>query len=172
MTRLIPLCCLLLGHGFTGSLLAQTTDEAAPPPLYDVELVIFKNRQVPKSREFALPVSSPNKDDNAIELAKPASFADVESQGYQFLPGESLRLIDQVERLIESPRYELLMHVGWRQPGLEREAALPLWIRAGRIYGPEYTSIDMRIPLLESRRAATRGGSADDQPHTGRFIVI
>ena len=158
MTRIILLYLVLLGHGISGTVNAQSTETAAPPPLYDVELVIFKNRQVPKSREFALPVSSPGRDDDAIELASPAGFADAEAQGYQFLPGESLRLIDQVERLIESPRYELLMHVGWRQPGLERDAALPLWIRAGRVFGPEYTSIDERIPPPESRQDEVTDG--------------
>ena len=163
MTRLIPLCFFLLGSCPAGVALAQAADDTEPPPLYDVELVIFKNLQGPKSREFALPVSSPGKVEGAIELASPASFADLEAEGYEFLPGEKLRLIEQVERLIESPRYELLMHVGWRQPGLDREAARPLWIRAGRIFGPEYTSIDDRVPLPGSRQQDTQDKPADSQ---------
>ena len=123
MTRLIPLCLLLFAQGLTGVALAQATDEAEPPPLYDVEIVIFKNRQVPKSREYALPVSSPGRAENAIELGSATGFAEVAEQGYRLLPMEELRLTDQVERLVESPRYDLLLHAGWRQPGLEREAA-------------------------------------------------
>ncbi len=161
MTRLIPLCFLLLAQGFAGAALAQGADEAEPPPLYDVEIVIFKNRQVPKSREFALPVSSPGKDEDAIDLASPTSLARAEAQGYRLLPTAELRLVDQVERLLESPRYDLLAHIGWRQPGLAREAALPLWIRGGRIFGPEYTSIDDRIPLLEARQRGTTGEPAE-----------
>lgn len=161
MTRLIPLCILLLAQGYTAAAIAQDADEAEPPPLYDVEIVIFKNRQVPKSREFALPVSSPGKDEDAIDLASPTSLARAEAQGYQLLPAAELRLVDQVERLVESPRYDLLAHIGWRQPGLPREAALPLWIRGGRIFGPEYTSIDDRIPLLEARQRETAGEPAE-----------
>ncbi len=163
MTRLIPLCFLLLGHGMTGVALAQTADEAEPPPLYDVEIVIFKNRQVPKSREFALPVSSPGRVDEAIELGSRAGFAEVEVQGYRQLAAEELRLADQVERLVESPRYDLLLHAGWRQPGLEREAALPLWIRGGKIFGPEYTSIDDRMPLLETQQQKIQAAAASGQ---------
>ncbi len=163
MTRLIPFCILLLVPGMPGLALAQTADEAEPPPLYDVEIVIFKNRQVPKSREYALPVSSPSRSEQSIELDSAASFAEVGEQGYLRLPTEELRLTDQVERLVESPRYDLLLHAGWRQPGLEREAALPLWIRGGRIFGPEFTSIDDRMPLLETQQQKMQAAAASGQ---------
>ncbi len=111
----------------------------------------------------ASPVSSPSRSDETIELDSATSFAEVGEQGYRRLPSEELRLSDQVERLVESPRYDLLLHAGWRQPGLEREAAIPLWIRGGRIFGQEYTSIDERIPLLESRQKSLQNAAAIGQ---------
>ncbi|MBT8434689.1 MAG: peptidoglycan binding protein CsiV, partial [Gammaproteobacteria bacterium] len=63
---------------------------------------------------------------------------------------------DIAGKLVDSSRYELLLHTAWRQPGVEKEKALPVWIRAGRIYGNEYTSIDSQIELLESMPKAGR----------------
>ena len=59
---------LLLAAPFSGTAQSQseTADEAEETPFYDVEIVIFKNVQVPKSREFVLPVSSPSRDENML----------------------------------------------------------------------------------------------------------
>ncbi len=143
---------LLLAAPLHGTALAQSesADEAEEVPFYDVEIVIFKNLQVPKSREFVLPVSSPSRDENMLDLSSPASLAAAAELGYEILPAEQLRLLEVVGRLVESPRYELLLHVAWRQPGLERGQAMPVWIRGGRIYGNEFTSIDNQIEFLEN----------------------
>jgi hypothetical protein len=140
----LVLTILVSGPGF-----AQST-AAAEAPRYDVEVVIFKNIQVPKSKEFVLPVSSPGKDKNTLDLSSPRSIEAANKLGYELIPGDQYRLTDVVTRLVDSSRYELLMHTAWRQPGLEREQALPVWIRGGRIYGSEYTSIDSKIEFLES----------------------
>ncbi len=116
-------------------------------PLYEVELVIFKNNQVPRGREFILPVISPGRGDKLIELSSPASVEAARPLGYQFLPSDNLRLNEIVAKLVLSSRYELLLHTAWRQPGVELEQALPIWIKGGRVYGNEYTSIDNRIDL-------------------------
>ena len=135
-----------------GALLAQSESDAGakPLPIYDVELVVFKNIKAPKSREFILPVSSPRKDEKILDLSSTQSVLAARKLGYEILSDADYRLIDIVGRLVESPRYELLLHVAWRQPGVEREKALPIWLRGGRIYGNEYTSIDNQIELLES----------------------
>jgi len=130
------------------SLLAQSADEAEPVPLYDVELVIFKNVKAPKSREYIFPVSSPGRDKDMFDLSSASSARAAASLGYKTLPADSYRLVEVAERLVESSRYELLLHVSWRQPGVEREQALPVWLRGGRVYGSEYTSIDNRIGLM------------------------
>lgn len=129
---------------------AQSTDEEKPIRLYDVELVIFKNVKAPKSREFILPVSSPGREEKMFDLSSASSVKAAAKMGYRILPAESHRLLEVVDRLIESSRYELLLHAAWRQPGVEREKALPVWLRGGRVYGSEYTSIDNQIELLES----------------------
>jgi hypothetical protein len=117
---------------------------------YDVEVIIFKNNKVPKSREFILPVSSPEQDKNAVDLSSASSIAAGAKLGYEILPDSQFRLQEVVTRLVESSRYDLLFHAAWRQPGLEKKQVLPIWIRGGRIFGNEFTSIDNQIEMFES----------------------
>ena len=143
-------------------LMAQSDDagEVEALPLYDVEVVIFKNIKAPSSREFVLPVSSPGRDEKIFDISSPASVAAAGELNYRLLPASGYRLIEQVTRLVQSPRYELLAHVAWRQPGVEKEQALPIWIKGGRIFGEEYISIDSRIEVFENK-AAMNAKAAD-----------
>ena len=141
------LAATLPGSGFAQS---ETATKAKIVPRYDVEVVIFKNITAPKSREFILPVSSPSKDKKILDLTSASSVKAAVKMGYQILPEKDYRLREVVTNLVASPRYELLLHAAWRQPGLEKAKVLPVWVRGGRIYGNEYTSIDNQIELLDS----------------------
>ncbi len=133
-------------------------DAAEAPPRYDIEIVVFKNVQVPQAREFVLPVTAPARDERMLDLSSPESVSAAAELDFEVLPSSEYRLIDEVARLVESPRYELLMHVAWRQPGLELGEAMPVWIRGGKIFGQEYQSIDSRPGLLGRPQA---GDTAD-----------
>ncbi len=135
-------------------------DAAEPPPRYDVEIVVFKNLQVPQSREFVLPVTAPARDERMLDLGSAESAAAAAELGYEILPSSEFRLTDEVARLVESPRYELLAHAAWRQPGLELKQAMPVWIRGGTIFGQEYQSIDSRPGLL-GRQSGADGTDGD-----------
>ncbi len=127
---------------------AQSDDEELR--YYDVEIIIFKNVQVPKGKEFILPVSLPTKDTEVLDLSSPASIKAASKKFYQITPTKNLRLLDNAEKIVKSPYYELLTHIGWRQPGLEKGQALPIWIQGGRTYGDEYVSIDSQLGSLSS----------------------
>ena len=142
------LCLMTLASLLPAVASAQSDSE--PLPQYDVEVVIFKNIKVPQSREYSLPVALPSRGDKYVDLSSASSVAEAEKLGFEILPADQLRLMDVVGRLVESPRYELLMHVAWRQPGLDREHAIPVWLKGGRIYGNEYTSIDDQMELMDS----------------------
>jgi len=134
----------------SNTLMAQTTEEeAVVVPRYDVEIVIFKNNQVPKSKEYILPVSSPLKDESILDLSSPDSVTAALDMDYEFIAVDELRLIEIVGKIVTSPRYDLLLHTAWRQPGVARENVLPVWIKGGRIYGNEYISIDNQIDFQE-----------------------
>jgi hypothetical protein len=156
-----PVLAILL----PGILQAQTTSATEVKEIlrYDVEIAIFKNVQVPKSREYILPVSSPGKGSKFLDISSASSAAELLEEGYELLPADGMRLLDVVTRLVESPRYELLLHAAWRQPGLDKETVLPVWIRGGRIYGDEYTSIDNQIELLESIPTLSSNQAGEDQ---------
>ncbi len=142
---------LIIGTVFiSNTLMAQTPEEEAVViPRYDVEIVIFKNNQVPKGTEYILPVSSPLKDETILDLSSADSVTAALEMDYELIPVDQLRLIGIVGKIVASPRYDLLLHTAWRQPGVERAKVLPVWIKGGRIYGNEYTSIDNQIEFQE-----------------------
>jgi hypothetical protein len=146
------LSLLLLGGLLPGVALSQTVDTVEDEiiPRYDVEIVLFKNTKVPQSREFVLPISSPSRPENMLDLSSMASVEAARELGYDLVATDELRLLELVARLIDSKRYELLLHAAWRQPGLEREQVLPIWIKGGRIYGNEYMSIDSQIEFIDN----------------------
>ena len=146
---LIPLVCLSLLPGLSTAQSGNAGDNELIPR-YDVEVIIFKNLKVPTSREFVLPVSSPGKTEEMLDLSSPASVDAARELGYEVLAANEFRLLDVVTRLVESERYQLLLHAAWRQPGVDRGQAMPIWIKGGRIYGNEYTSIDSKIELMDS----------------------
>ena len=156
---------LLLTVLLPGVALSQTVDavEEEVIPLYDVEIVLFKNLKVPQSREFVLPISSPSRPENMLDLSSMASIEAARELGYDLVATDQLRLLELVTRLINSKRYELLLHAAWRQPGLERERVLPVWIKGGRIYGNEYMSIDSQIEFIDNM-AMPANGDDDAEP--------
>jgi len=44
------------------------------------------------------------------------------------LPADEYRLKDEEQKLLGSDKYEVLLHTGWRQPGLMKEQAIPVHI--------------------------------------------
>jgi len=123
---------------------AATEDEIR---YYDVEVVIFKNNLGPKGQEYILPNSSPRKDGEILDLSSSASIEAAQEKSYEIIPIEEMRLTETVLRIVNSTRYSLLAHVAWRQPGLEKDQALPIWIKGGRIFGEEFISIDNQIDI-------------------------
>ncbi len=138
--KALLLAILLTIPGFC---LAQSDDKDIR--FYDVEVVIFKNIQVPKDKESMLPVSLPVRDKEGLNLSSPASVRAAKAKSYTLLTSENLLLGDKVSKIIASPYYELLTHVGWRQPGLDKDKVLPIWIQGGKIFGDDYVSIDSQL---------------------------
>ena len=158
---------LVLFSLLPGALQAQSGAEAELIPRYDVEVIIFKNLKVPSSKAFVLPVSSPSKNENMLDLSSQASLDAAAESGYEVLKTDEFRLLEVVTRLVESNRYQLLLHTAWRQPGLDLEQVMPVWIKGGRIYGNEYTSIDSKIELFDNNAQASE--LAENEAKTFEF---
>jgi len=162
VTSFLVLASLLPGAGLAQS---ETTTEEEVIPRYDVEVIVFKNIKAPKSKEFVLPVSSPGQDEAMLDLSSAASVEAARESGYELLPASEYRLLDIVTRLINSSRYQLLLHAAWRQPGLEREKVLPVWLKGGRIYGDEYTSIDNQIEFIDNELQVEEGENSETKTY-------
>jgi hypothetical protein len=121
---------------------AATGDELR---FYDVEVVIFKNNLGPKGQEYILPESSPRIDGEFLDMSSSASIEAAREKSYEIIPIDKMRLTDTVLKIVNSSRYSLLAHVAWRQPGAEKDQALPIWIKGGRIFGEEFISIDNQV---------------------------
>ena len=144
---------------------------------YDVELVIFKNDKGPKGHEYILPESLPPTDGNVLDLSSPASIKAAKKKFYEIIPVDEMRLSETVLKIVESDRYSLLAHVAWRQPGVDKDKALPIWIKGGRLYGEEFISIDNQIDsellakteYLGAQNASTLSAGASSNSHPPRY---
>lgn len=128
----------------------KTTDAivAKPKKIYDVEIIIFKNKSVPQGHEINLPTPSPTREENTLDLlSDPVSIENAKNEGFSSLLQKELRLLDIVKQIVRSSRYDLLSHTGWRQPGLDRTKAIPVWIKGGKVFGRGYSSIDQVEPI-------------------------
>ncbi len=154
--NILTVCMLMLAAPI------QAADTTPPEELkfYDIEIIIFKNDSVPKGKEYNLPTPSATPTENTIDLADPESLQQAESIGFSVLPLEQLRLTDSVNRIVRSSRYQLLLHTGWRQPGLDSDNSIPVWVVGGKVFGKDYSSID-QVSMLPSARPPDQASGAD-----------
>ncbi|MCP4076547.1 MAG: hypothetical protein GY744_10210 [Gammaproteobacteria bacterium] len=134
----------------TANFAADTVEvtEAEPLKIYDVEIIVFKNSSVPMGRELNLPTPSPSRTELTLDLLNPDNDEINAEKGFFTLLPEEARLQDIVQHIKKSSRYKLLIHTGWRQPGLDKENGLPVWIKGGQNFGNGYSSIDQSEPIL------------------------
>ena len=143
---------------------------------YDIEVVIFKNDKGPRGQEFILPKSSPRIEGDVLDLSSPASIKSAAEKSYEIIPVAQMRLTETVLSIVDSERFSLLAHVAWRQPGVDKELAMPIWIKGGRVFGNEFISIDNQMDsellakteYLSSQNSSTSSaaGSSNNQNYT------
>jgi len=151
MTRLLHLSISLLVSSLLCPAHAQDSNEPLKTQFYDVEIIVFKNISVPRSHEFNLPTPSASRTQNTLDLSDPDSINNASKKGFTPLKAGELKLSDSVQRIIKSSRYELLVHTGWRQPGLDESSSIPVWVKGGKIYDSSYSSIDQMTPPATSQ---------------------
>lgn len=129
--------------------IAAGTAEPEVQKFYDVEIIVFKNKSVPKGKELNFPTPSPSRTKQTLNLSNSANIRKNRKKGFVSLQQKELRLQDIVQQIEKSSRYDLLIHTGWRQPGLDKTKALPVWIKGGKIFGHGYSSIDQVDPQVD-----------------------
>jgi len=138
-TRLIA--CLFLALTST-PLLAQSW--------YQVNLVVFENRSVVSGDEV---LTQPQ---DAIFVA-PENIVDVESipeagneQGFQRTTISDQEFNNVLGALRRSSGYRVVLVKSWRQPGLERDQAIPVLVQGGDTFGSHYR-LEGSVRLVLSR---------------------
>ena len=151
LIMLITIISSLAGTFLSSKTLAKNSDDHMPH--YEVEVILYKNIKVPSSKEYALPISYPAKNGEVFDLSLSSSIeADIKKQ-YKVVPEIILQLTDMAKKITRSPRYEVLKHFAWRQPGLEKSQTIPVWIKAGRHFGNQFITIDDEVELWKANQS-------------------
>lgn len=102
---------------------------------YDVEIVIIENLsdEAKNSENWPLQVnlSQPEK---IVQLGQPVLKgwlpADVDlKSSYKVLNASTYQLTREVEKISESTTQRVIFHTAWRQPGLDKKQALPIYFK-------------------------------------------
>jgi hypothetical protein len=142
MLKSTPIALFIIICSFFPSAWSAAAANLQGLKFYDVEIIIFKNISVPNSHEFNFPTPSASRSENTLDLSDPVSIRKARSHGFTPLTVDQLRLNDSVQKISESSRYHLLLHTGWRQPGLDESSSIPVWVKGGRKFDSSYSSID------------------------------
>ena len=102
---------------------------------YDVEIVIIENlsAQQKNSENWPLQVNLV-KNEKTVELGQPV-LSDWLPEGvdlkasYKKLNSSHYNLNDYVEKISESKTQRVIFHTAWRQPGLDKNTALPIYFK-------------------------------------------
>jgi len=143
---------------------AQDTKSAEDTKFYNVEIIVFKNINVPKAHEFKLPTPSASRTENTLDLSDPKSLKKARASGFVPLTPKELSLQGSVDRIVKSSRYNLLIHTGWRQPGLDETQSIPVWIKGGKVFDSRYSSIDQAVSADTRKNDSTQ--ISPNQPTT------
>ncbi len=137
---------------------------------YDVEIVLFENLD-PAARQSEAWESDvqPATPESFIELGLPFPGPLPEdyipANTFKPLPDKALRLSKEVGFLKKSDRYRVLMHLGWRQPGMPADKSLAVHLE--RLVPPLETNIlDAPANSLADNIEAVDAESMDSVPTT------
>lgn len=124
LTSLILIPAMLLPFS------AQSQDEEITR-YYDVEIIVFENRNdETESAEIWKNTGDIQIPEDSITLGHPLTVKlDPEydpKQSFKLLAADDLLLKEEIESLTQSENYNVLLHTGWRQPGMPKDKALSI----------------------------------------------
>lgn len=115
---------------------AQAVQEEEEVRYYDIELIVYENQE-PAAEGSTPEISTKMADlmvpENNITLGHPLTIK-LDPQydpqySFKLLTAEELRLKQELQSLKETEQYKILLHTGWRQPGLPRDKALEVYFK-------------------------------------------
>lgn len=148
---------------------------AEDPVFYDVEIVLFENLDVraAENERWRPQVVVPDFEGaSTFERGRARTDTMVAlPRGFEQLPEGQTSLDQAVRRLEDSPRYRVVRHLLWRQPGLDADTAVPLRFHAGepvtvRAPEPMLARPDLGPPEPEAEAEAAGAGTDQEDGDT------
>lgn len=144
------------------ALVASTPTAAQQRTIYDIEIIIFRNLNVPSTPQEYWPseLLVPGFD-SAVNPYRPGAYG----QKLGFANLEQSRLIGEAKQLQDAGRYKILTHLAWRQPGFNSDESVPVRIVSGE-------GFDVFIPEAKQSTTPKAGINTYDnkvklpRPHT------
>jgi len=169
---------LILSQSVSQIVLAANKDEN-DIPWYQIEVIIFANQNYLGMSSETWPENSQLKYDELIELVHPedAKQNDPARQSklpnfnpgansampvpYQLLDQSELQLVPIAKKLSTSPDYQVIMHIAWRQPTVDPDKAIPVYV---------YEGID--LPASAQLNAINQSAKKSSKQAGGRFSNV
>ncbi|WP_455223315.1 CsiV family protein [Kaarinaea lacus] len=173
---------LFLSQSASQNVLAANKDEN-DIPWYQIEVIIFANQNYLGMSSETWPENSELQYDEIIDLRHPedAKLSDPSRQSklpnfnpganpampvpYQLLDKSELQLVPIAKKLSASQNYQVIMHIAWRQPTVDPDKAIPVYVYEG-IDLPASAQLNA---ARQSQKAAQQGGSRFSNVAVGDF---
>ncbi len=142
-------------------------------PWYQIEVIIFANQSYLGMSSETWPETTQLRYTDLIELRHPDDpprgtsskvpnfSASNTPTPYELLNPSELQLVPIAKKLDRSEEYQTLVHIAWRQPTLDPDKSIPVYI---------YQGVD--LPASVSLAAATQKSSPSKQQGAGRFSSV
>ena len=102
---------------------------------YDVEIVIIENLSDESKNSEIWPLQvNLTQPEKTVQLGQPVLSdwlpADVDlKSSYKLLNASTFQLTNEVKKISESTTQRVIFHTAWRQPGLDKKLALPIYFK-------------------------------------------
>lgn len=150
--RLTP---VLLSYLLLSPAVSVAADDGQETRWYDVEVILFsqKSQQFRDSELWPIDIALPEPDNARPLLAARHERDTAQPVPFSLLDKAELTLGSEAARIDKAPELELLLHLGWRQPGLPQEQAVSVQVNDDMLHGGQ------------SRSSSNDGVTAAAAPH-------
>lgn len=173
-------CALFFSPVFSLNALAAAKEETGTP-WYQIEVIIFANQSYLGMSSETWPEGSELQFNKFIELIHPedAKYDEAAASAnksklpnfdaaanpalvpYQLLDSSELQLVPFAKKLSSSQDYQVIMHIGWRQPTLDPDKSIPVFVYQG-----------VNLPSSARLKAVAQTAAAQKQAGSSRFTSV
>lgn len=130
---------------------------------YDVEIIVLENLSETEKNSENWPIQvNLNQPEKTVQLGQPVlsewlpKDVDIKSS-YKVLEPKYYKLTSEVEKIAESKTQRVIFHTAWRQPGLDKDLALPIYFKREVPAAPVIEAINKSTQSAEEISSADKG---------------